>query len=167
MSWVPAACFVCRRAASLGMKYQGSNRDVCMECAELAEEIKETKRAGLDHYEKCARVAAGDKAGAYLDSIRVSFEPMPTEEQWLEFLKTVVYEFGDSVRAQIRRGDPPCCFRGCLTFSFWHPPSFTGPPCSALTRAGCASRASSRGTTTAIFTVSSTRQTTAGCAATS
>ncbi|MGX1786885.1 DUF6511 domain-containing protein [Bosea sp. NPDC055332] len=97
----PADCFVCkRRAVGVGAGNPGGNpRWVCADCIPYLAEIRTVRK--FDPYELTARADAGEKAGEYLDQIGKTDLADLTEEQWLTFLKTVIGEFGDSLRRQV------------------------------------------------------------------
>jgi len=61
----------------------------------------------LDELEKEAIVDAGNAGGQFLDEVGTTDLATLTSEDFAEFVKRVVLEFGDSIRRQIRAGKPP------------------------------------------------------------
>lgn len=98
----PADCVICRRYAwSLGIPWLGRQRYICLECAEVANEIKLVTKPKFVFYEQEATVDAGAKGGALLDEIGETDLAKLTQEQFDSFVRAVVVGFGDSLRAQI------------------------------------------------------------------
>lgn len=102
----PADCWVCRRMSDgLGLgppdhdKWNKNPRWVCADCVAIGKELRMVRN--LNPYEMTARRDAGDKAGEYLDGIGKTDLADMTEEEWLTFLKTVIGEFGESLRRQV------------------------------------------------------------------
>jgi len=58
-------------------------------------------------YEQEATLDAGNKGGELLDSFGVTDLASLNEEQFAKFVRTVVDEFGNSIRRQIVGGKPP------------------------------------------------------------
>lgn len=63
--------------------------------------------AAFDEWEKAALPIAGEAAGALLDGWGKTDLATLSEAEWIEFLKCVVVEFGNGVRAQARSGKAP------------------------------------------------------------
>ena len=61
----------------------------------------------LDAFEQNALVDAGNEAGALLDSWNNTDLALLAEVQWIEFIKTVVTAFGESIRRQAETNAPP------------------------------------------------------------
>jgi len=61
----------------------------------------------LDELEKEAIIDAGNAGGMLLDELGKTDLAALTAEDYAEFVKRVVLEFGDSIRRQIRSGKPP------------------------------------------------------------
>lgn len=97
----PADCFVCkRRAVGVGAGNPGGNpRWICEDCIPHISEIRLVRN--FDPYENRARADAGEKAGELLDAWGKTDLADLTTEQWLTFLKTVISEFGESLRRQV------------------------------------------------------------------
>ncbi len=96
----PAECFLCRRhATGIGAGDGRRPRWVCDDCIPQIKEIRQVRN--FDPYEKRARADAGDKAGAFLEGIGKTDLADLSEEEWQQFLTTVIHEFGESLRRQV------------------------------------------------------------------
>lgn len=104
----PAICCVChRRAGPNGMAASPNSKTVLWicenpECIEPAKKVLHMaiRMKGLDHFEQEARDAAGDEAGAYLESVGMADTP-PGEwpaEVWQKFLTLIVTGFEENMR---------------------------------------------------------------------
>jgi Family of unknown function (DUF6511) len=104
----PANCPFCQRHAwSIGIKRLGRDHWICLECAQVASLLSNVKKPDLTTYEQNAILDAGAKGGEFLDSIGVTDLAALDEAQFVEFIKTVVFRFGDSVREQVEAGAAP------------------------------------------------------------
>lgn len=106
----PATCFVCgRRPDGFGYAPSASRAIgwACTRHLQQARVIYHMPKTKLDPFEQVALEEAGNEAGAYLDRVGISFDPMPTEEQWLIFRKTLLEGFGTSMRRQIDEHGAP------------------------------------------------------------
>lgn len=61
----------------------------------------------LDAYETGAMIAAGDKAGAYLDEIGKTDLATLTLEEWREFGRRFVFGYEDALRHKLLTGEAP------------------------------------------------------------
>lgn len=68
---------------------------------ELYEMAKKLSLPEFDRIEQEATLAAGGKAGEYLDSIGVTDLALLSEVQWVTFLKTIIVEFGDRIEKHL------------------------------------------------------------------
>lgn len=61
----------------------------------------------LNRIERDSMMAAGDKAGAYLDSIGKTDVAQLTAQEWEDFLATAFNTFGDEMRTRIGAENAP------------------------------------------------------------
>lgn len=103
----PADCHFCKRyAIGLGAGSPGgSPRWVCIDCVPHIREIRAVRN--FEPYELIALEEAGSKAGELLDGIGKTDLADLTEQQWRDFLKTVIHGFGASLREQVATGSAP------------------------------------------------------------
>lgn len=106
----PASCIVCGRRPE-GYGYTPTARHaIAWACTDHLPEARmayHMPRTKLDAFEQVALRDAGDMAGAYLDSIGETDLAKLSEEQWLIFRKTMLEEFGESMRRQIDKDGAP------------------------------------------------------------
>jgi hypothetical protein len=101
-------CCVCRRrddglAVARGRAFHWT----CEAHVPLAKRIASMPRKKLDNFEQKALRAAGDQAGAYLDSIGKTDLATLDEVQWVAFLRKVVDGFGDALEAELSSDEAP------------------------------------------------------------
>lgn len=106
LKW-PSICCVCHRRAGAGGFSPPNSKLVLWlcenpECIEPGKEVFKMamRMKGLDHFEQEARDAAGDEAGAYLESVGMADTP-PGEwpaEVWKTFLSKIVLGFEENMR---------------------------------------------------------------------
>lgn len=99
-----ATCILCGRRPS-GFGYAPSDSHpvgwACWVHLPQAETVYKLPHTTLDAYEQIALREAGDAAGAYLDKLGQTDLALLTPEEWLIFRKTLLEEFGTSMRKQI------------------------------------------------------------------
>jgi hypothetical protein len=105
----PESCFLCRRRADgVGVGTPKRQGWVCAECGiPLAKEAIKMSDKAFDAFEQRAIQAAGEAAGAYLDSIGKTDLAQLTAAEWSVFCVTMVRSFGDAIRAEVESGKPP------------------------------------------------------------
>ncbi len=108
----PVLCGVCRRRAyGYGVAPAQSKPVMWLcdspECWALGQGVYTMPTAELDEFEKAARDAAGERAGAYLDSIGKTDLAQLTGEEWRLFLHQVIVGFEDELRAIFRKSLAP------------------------------------------------------------
>lgn len=103
----PTTCFVCaRHAHGIGLgAFKSDPQYLCVECMMLLDEVSKVR--SFDPYERKAIDMAGEKAGAYLDSIDKFDLSALSEDEWNVFLRNVIGGFADSLRKVIKDGEAP------------------------------------------------------------
>lgn len=102
----PESCFVCRRRADgLGV---GTTRIgwLCQQCADGGYGAKAYAMPDrqYDEYENRALVAAGDQAGAYLDSLNETDLGRLRPEEYRVYCRTLIDAYGDAIRREVGKG---------------------------------------------------------------
>ncbi len=100
----PESCFVCRRRAD-GLGVGGDNAIgwLCQICADQGHGAKalDMPTPEFDRYEIAALAAAGDRAGAYLDSLTRTDLATLHPEEWTHVCRLIVTGFGDAIRREV------------------------------------------------------------------
>lgn len=102
----PICCAVCLRQAT-GLGYAPKmGAPVAWACEDLTcirnvKAVYHMSGTQLNHHEARALVAAGDKAGAYLESIGQTDLGSLTETEWLTFLRTILEGYSSDMRERI------------------------------------------------------------------
>ncbi|KAB1068890.1 DUF6511 domain-containing protein [Methylobacterium planeticum] len=101
------SCFVCRRRAD-GLGVNQGNRIgwLCQQCADGGYGMKAIRMSArsFDEYEARAVMAAGERAGAYLDDIGQTDLAKLDPANWAEFCKILIEGFGDAIRREVGKG---------------------------------------------------------------
>lgn len=112
--WWGGACFCCRRRDEGGLggfigAYGKNNRLVwsCLDHMHLAKKALRMPREALDLYEQKALRAAGQMAGAYLDSLGKTDLTQLTELEWIAFLRIILDTFGTDLAARLESDEAP------------------------------------------------------------
>lgn len=106
----PTTCWVCgRHATGIGLEGFGRNGDrdphwLCQQCVPLIEQIRSTTR--FDVYEERALDATIEAVGPLVERNGSDLAAWQYE-QVREFVASVVLEFGNSIRGQVREGEVP------------------------------------------------------------
>ncbi|AWN43145.1 DUF6511 domain-containing protein [Methylobacterium durans] len=101
------SCFVCRRRAD-GLGVNQGNRIgwLCQQCADGGYGMKAIRMSArsFDEFEARAIAAAGDAAGAYLDSVGQTDLAKLHPANWRVFCETLITSFGDAIRREVGKG---------------------------------------------------------------
>ncbi len=94
-------CFICKRRSS-GFAVGHNHKALgwfCEACGpKLAKRCFDMKTPIFDRYEEKALETAGERGGAYLDTIKKTDLADLTEGQWKTFLERVINGFGEGMR---------------------------------------------------------------------
>ncbi|WP_407528414.1 DUF6511 domain-containing protein [Methylobacterium oryzisoli] len=99
----PVLCGVCRRRAYGFGVAPAQSRPVMWLCDDprcwaLGRGVYDMPTGDLDRFERAARDAAGERAGAYLDSLGKTDLATLTAEEWSIFLHQIIVGFEDELR---------------------------------------------------------------------
>ena len=102
----PTCCGVCHRRAGSWGYLPRAGAPVLWLCADpacikLGRSVYTMAPAQLDAFEIAARNDAGDRAGAYLDTIGKTDLASLAEEEWFAFLTHIVQGFEESLRRRL------------------------------------------------------------------
>lgn len=101
----PICCAVCKRE-STGIGYSPSMKApiawLCDDCVALGKTVYSMTIKDFNQHEACSLSDAGDKAGEYLEGIGKSDLASLTREEWVTFLKTVLFGFEDAMRSRLK-----------------------------------------------------------------
>lgn len=108
----PILCAVCRGHANSGHGYGFRGRPIihaCSDrlCIELLPKVYDMPKETLEAYERKAMIAAGMKAGEYLDSEEKYDFGQMSKAQWEHFCSTMIIGFQDELRRLIETGEAP------------------------------------------------------------
>ncbi len=108
----PVCCGVCKRLA-YGIGYAPKQGKPVLwlctntDCISLGEAVFNMAPKTLTAHELFALSDAGDKAGAYLESIGKFDLTQLTEGEWAAFLRTVLTGYGESMRDRLLNHKAP------------------------------------------------------------